>query len=298
MSSESEDPGDRSDGNDGERRRASDRDGGGPGSPASRPPYVPTDATPGHPGETADSPEPGERTAQPSEDDQSRTPDEFDARGGLLVGAAAYLTGYLLVGLLWAIETDGSLSLPGEAGEELSISTHETVGWLFYNAHFVDVGFEFMGFGLWANLLSGSLSGSLVEMGRMMTQEFGESEGELAGFDGILATVPFPVWVAVPVVVLVAAGFLLARRADPDDPTEAATAGAAAVVGYFALTMVGAYLFTVSVGSEMFSIEVGPQLTWAAGLMGIVYPILFGGAGGALAAKVDERTDPAEDAGG
>ncbi|PSP78033.1 hypothetical protein BRC81_08215 [Halobacteriales archaeon QS_1_68_20] len=63
------------------------------------------------------------------------------------------------------------------------------------------------------------------------------------------------------------------------DVERGAVAGASQVLGYFLLAIVGTFLFTVT-------FDVGPQLEASATVMGVLYPVVFGGAGGVLAAKL------------
>ena len=60
------------------------------------------------------------------------------------------------------------------------------------------------------------------------------------------------------------------------DPTSAARNGAAVMLGYLPLSVIGAVLFAVSVGDA----TAGPDLVTAVLLAGMVYPLVFGAVGG------------------
>jgi hypothetical protein len=171
---------------------------------------------------------------------------------GAGAGVGAYLLGYL-VSYVW---------LSGSIEERLAgynfiaelfggepIAVWQGVGWLFYNAHFVATRIE--GFG-----------GT-------------QSENFIAGSDGGAITLLY----LVPIVLLLAAGVVIAQVADADDPSAGATAGAAVAIGYFPLALIGRFLFSYQ-GSA------APALVTAALLAGLVYPLVFGAIGGALGSAV------------
>ncbi len=201
----------------------------------------------------------------------------IDVERGAVAGGLSFLVGYVLTGGLYLIEaSDGIGDASGESTGELGVTTVDLVGWLFYNAHFVDVGTSVFGLSIWVNLLTGELGGTLGAW----AQQFGTGEfGESSAFTGVADLVPLAVWLLVPVVVLLAVGYVLARRDDATDPRDGARAGASQAVGYFLLAVVGTFLFSAT-------FDVGPQLEASAAVMGLLYPIVFGGAGGAVAGKL------------
>ena len=165
--------------------------------------------------------------------------------GGLAGGMAAWVVGYLVVYLLNASEIENSLGsgvLEALTNENV---TWKLVGWIFYNAHNVAV--KIPGF-------------------------FGQSaQNFVAGSEEAALTALF----VLPPVLLLAAGVVVAWNTAAD-PTSAARNGAAVVLGYLPLSVIGAVLFAVSVGDA----TAGPNLLTAVLLAGLVYPLLFGAVGG------------------
>lgn len=180
---------------------------------------------------------------------------------GAGAGVGAYLLGYLV----------HYVALSGSVEERLSgfnfvasvfggdpINTWQAVGWLFYNAHFVRTRVE------------GGIGGP-------------QSENFIAASDEAASVLLY----LIPIALLLAAGFLLARYAGGDEsaggdvaePADGATAGAAVVLGYFPLAVIGAFLFSYE-GS------IAPDIVTAVLLAGIVYPLVFGAIGGAVGAVV------------
>jgi hypothetical protein len=180
--------------------------------------------------------------------------DRLPFGAGAGAGVGVYLLGYL-VSYVW---------LSGSVEERLEgynfvaqlfggepIAVWQGVGWLFYNAHFVDTRVE--GFG-----------GT-------------QSQNFIAGGDGGAITLMY----LVPIVLLLAAGVVTARVADADDASAGATAGAAVAIGYFPLALIGRFLFSYQ-GSA------APTLVTAVLLAGAVYPLVFGAVGGALGSAVGD----------
>ena len=165
--------------------------------------------------------------------------------GGLAGGIAAWLIGYLVVYLRNANEIENSLGsgvLEALTNENV---TWKLVGWIFYNAHNVAV--KIPGF-------------------------FGQTaQNFLAGSEETALTALF----VLPPVLLIAAGVVTAWNTVAD-PTSAARNGAAVMLGYLPLSVIGAVLFAVSVGD----VTAGPDLVTAVLLAGLVYPLVFGAVGG------------------
>lgn len=179
--------------------------------------------------------------------------------GGALVGAGAYLAGYVLTYLF--VIVDGVES----QGE---IETWKAVGWVFYNAHNVDVAFV------------GSAGDASVTESFTL---FEEGAGNLA------STVPQIVYFVVPVVVLAAAGYVAYQRADTDglEAAQAAAVGATVLVGYLALVVLGRFLFEATGSFLGADLAIAPELGTAVILAGIAYPLVLGGAGALLARSQD-----------
>lgn len=170
-------------------------------------------------------------------------------RGGF-AGVVAYLLGYL-VSYLW--QADGVReSLRGiNAVLELfggePIPAWQAVGWLFYNAHWVDFTYP--------AIAGGRVSTNLVASGDA------------------------PIVLALlPPLVLLGAGVALASWATVDGLESGARAGAAVTVGYLPVAVVGLFAFRVSRAGG----TVAPDPVTGVLLAGVVYPLLFGAVGGAL----------------
>lgn len=126
------------------------------------------------------------------------------------------------------------------------------VGWLFYGAHFVSVDRPALG--------SGRASVDLVSQWNA----------------------PLLVYL-VPPVVLVAAGYLLARYVGLTDPVDGALAGTVVSLGYALPAWFCVFAFRVTAGGRWAGPAVVPGLV----LAGVVYPVVFGGVGGALAGSTN-----------
>lgn len=168
---------------------------------------------------------------------------------GAGVGAAAFIGNYVLIYILTAI--DGLQNL----GE---IATWKAVGWVFYAAHMVDAEASVMG----------------------QTQSFNVFEG--TGTQGLTSTIPETVYYLVPVVVLLAAGYVVYQRVGDDLSTEAAAGvGATIAAGYVVLAAIGTFLFKESIGGA----SVAPKLTTSIAIAGLAYPIVLGAAGAVAASE-------------
>ncbi len=173
---------------------------------------------------------------------------------GAVVGAVAWFTGYVLTFAVAGTEIRES---PLNAIIELTEgepATYELVGWVFFNAHFVDIVYTGIGRALPASYIGGD------------------------GFSNVLYLVP--------PALLVAGGLATARIRGIEDPTRGAAVGALIAPGYFVLCLVGVFLFRVSaVGATG-----EPEFLTGVILAGIIYPAVFGAIGGGIAGKTSERT--------
>lgn len=184
------------------------------------------------------------------DDGIGRAADSLPLSAGAVGGAGAYLLGYVLAYLWKGAAYRDALSRIGPIVEAFGGNAPppwKVVGWLYYSAHFVQ---------------------SRVSVGPVSTYV-----NLVAQTDGVSALY------LVPPLFLLGAGYLVASRTDAASAVDGAKAGATVVVGYFVLALVGA--FVVRVGGS------GPELVPAALLAGVVYPAVFGGVGGAVAASVD-----------
>lgn len=168
------------------------------------------------------------------------------------LGAVAWVVGYLLTYALEGstVRNSGAVRvIEAVTGDQVA---WKVVGWLFYNAHFVETTVDVPVFGASAvNFIA---------------------EGEGA------------TWVLylVPPLVLLLAGAAATLAGDGESLASGAKRGLLVVPGYFVLAVVGALLFAVGSGDA----SAAPNLLMAAFLAGLVYPAVFGTVGGAAAAAV------------
>jgi hypothetical protein len=170
---------------------------------------------------------------------------------GAVAGAAAELVGYVLVFVL----TSGSLRDSGlrQVFDALGgdLPTWRAVGWVFFNAHFVETQFDLGVFG--------SSTGSFV-----------------GGEDGFTALL-----YAIPPLLLIAAGLAVGQYGDIDEPAEALLGVVGVVMGYLVLVVVDLVAFQAGGG------DAGPVIATGVLLAGLVYPFVFGTIGGLIATVTD-----------
>lgn len=169
-------------------------------------------------------------------------------------GVVAYVVGYLVT-YLWqgpaARETlSGLNTLIDIVGGE-TIPVWKAVGWLFYNAQGVAV--QIPSFG------SGTATRNLIGNGGAPTLLY-----------------------ALPPLVLLLAGGIVAWQSQTDGFAEGGVAGAAISIGHVLPAVAGTILFRYAI-QEAF---VGPPLVRSVLLVGIVYPVVFGAIGGAIGGEL------------
>lgn len=179
---------------------------------------------------------------------------------GIVAGVVAYALGYLVTYLSHGDAVEEQLRgfnffADFFGGEPVPI--WQGVGWLFYNAHFVRTRIPGLG---------GPRSENFIA----------------AGDAGSLTLLYF-----VPVVLLLTAGFAVAWLAGADDgdgadPTTTAVNGATAVLGYLPLAVIGLFVFSYAVGDG----AIEPNVITGIAVAGLIYPVLWGGLGGAVAGLV------------
>lgn len=168
---------------------------------------------------------------------------------GAVVGGAAFILEYLLTYLLWAMT-----EFPGTFGGAMrefitgQIGDWVFAGWLFYNAHFVDI-----------SVPSG----------------FGRSRWNFIDFVAQSST--DILYIVIPGILLVA-GVALARIAGATNAGDGAVAGAMVTIGYLPLAVIGVFVFQ--------SNDAAPVLLQAVLLAGIVYPVVVGAVAGGIAAEL------------
>lgn len=176
---------------------------------------------------------------------------------GTVAGLAAWVVGYGLTYLAVAPDVrESSLNRIIDAFEG-SPATYEMVGWVFYNAHFVHTVFR-----------------DLPLFGSHTTSFIGDEGFAVALY-------------AVPIVLLLLSGIVLARYTGVTDPVAGAFAGVTTLPAYLLASIVGVFAFEVTIGSA----TGGPDLVPALLLAGIAYPLIFGGGGGAITGVVTGRME-------
>ena len=163
---------------------------------------------------------------------------------GAAAGVGAWLLGYVFTFVIAGSRIrDSPVRQVFEAfGAE--IPTWKVVGWVWYNAHFVDTVSE--------GLLGGSTN--------------------YIGGDGFT-----PLLFVVPPLLLFVAGLAVGRASGARDATEGALAGLTVALGYFVLSVVGVFLFGVDGGS------VAPAVGSGIVVAGVLYPLVLGVVGGVTA---------------
>lgn len=169
--------------------------------------------------------------------------------GGAVGGVVAWVFGYVATYTVVAPDVrDSPLNRIIEAfnGEP---ATYEMVGWVFYNAHFVDTVFR-----------------EVPLFGTLTTSFIGGDDGFTVLLFGI------------PIVALLASGVALAVITQATDAVQGGLAGAMVVLGYLVMTVAGVFMVRVTVGGA----SGAPDLLPALFLAGFMWPVVFGGIGGAV----------------
>lgn len=172
---------------------------------------------------------------------------------GTVAGVVAFVLGYLFTYVLAESRVRESLEgvnaiIQFFGGEQ--IPAWRAVGWLFFNMHYVRT--------------------HLPGVGGTRTQNF-ISTGD---FSALLY--------AVPIVILLVTGFVLVWSRGPTNLRDGAMDGATIAIGYASAAIVGLFLFGVTRGDA----SIAPDPVTGVLLAGIVYPVVFGAVGGALAGVV------------
>lgn len=171
---------------------------------------------------------------------------------GILAAAVGYLVTYLLV-------VDEVREAFGD-----SVADWMGVAWYYYNAHFVEI----------------------------------EAYGEVGGFSrtdtvDLIAqseTTSSVAAYAIPPLVLVAVGAVLASQFDARNLGEAVLVGAPVTIGYAVVMGLGAVVAESSTEASFFGIDaaesMAPELLPAVVLGGVLYPVVFATAGAVAAALI------------
>lgn len=173
---------------------------------------------------------------------------------GVVAGFGAWIVGYVLTYILEGTrlrESDMNRFIEFFEGDP---ATYELVGWAFYNAHFVDIVYDgFAAGGLPANYIGGD--------------------------DGLTSLL-----YVIPPLILFAAGLAIARYHGTADRNQGAVVGVLVVPGYLVLAVVGAVLFEISAAGTTGH----PDYLLSVVLAGIIYPAVFGAAGGVVGSLTAE----------
>lgn len=179
---------------------------------------------------------------------------------GAVAGVVAWLLGYVVTYLIAATDLENSALNRIIEGFEGQSATYELVGWVFYNAHFVDITYENVGF-------------------------FQPPPNFVGGEDGFTAALYL-----LPPALLIIAGLAISRYQGISDLSGGAVAGALVAPGYLVLSILGVFLFEVTVGDA----SGAPDLLPAIVVTGILYPVVFGAIGGAVGGQTAESTEPSQ----
>jgi hypothetical protein len=178
----------------------------------------------------------------------------------VVAGGAAFLLGYLVTGIVVLVRGSRDLgpladvlARLGEFGIQGPGPEHG-IGWFYYATHFVDV----------------TVTGRVPGVGRIATAA------------GVTATRPWTdALYLVPVGVLLLAGAVVAHRTGAATPWSGALRGASVAFGYLPVAILGAFLTAWST-SGPFGVSLSGAVSLpAVAVAGLVYPLAFGGLGGA-----------------
>lgn len=174
---------------------------------------------------------------------------------GAIGGAVSFVVGYLLTLVVVAvIETD-----------DFTDDLIEGAGFLYYNAQFAAIEI--------------SADGGRGSLGAVFEGEFNyltDSEFSQA------LEAPSILYHLIPIVVLFGGGYAVAQYADARELREGAIAGATMALGTVVLALLGTFLF--STGGD--TTTTSPVLLDGLLLVGIIFPVALGAAGGAVSTQV------------
>lgn len=183
---------------------------------------------------------------------------------GAIGGAVAFVLALVVNSALFFFELTSIPEATGIGGNLLSqlaetFGGGEVVslfGWLFYNAHTVEI-----------SAGSGAQGQTVNVLDRFYAQ-----------LPDAALTVPKILYTVVPILVLLLFGYLLGRGAR--GASAGAVRGASVAIGYLILAVAGGMtVFSVSTGIG----SAGPALGLTVLMMGLAFPVVAGGVGGALA---------------
>lgn len=190
---------------------------------------------------------------------QSTSSGGIDANATLrsaAAGAVAFVATYVLAFVVWSLvelpEPDSFEEAFQQAIVEFvreSVPTWKSAGYVQFNAHAVDLTYET------------ALGDGAIDL--------------IALADGSLLTLVY----IIPPLMLLLGGYAAASAADPDGIGAAAALGALQLIGYGILAAVVAVLVAHDTGGTALSVDLPSVVVFA----GVVYPVVCGGIGGAIA---------------
>lgn len=179
---------------------------------------------------------------------------------GAVAGAIAFVVNY--VGVYLFLTVDGYSPDNGEMWK--------SAGRILFQSQFVATEASGSGQSLTYNLVTGDSSNQLMQM--------------FVNETDVTSTIPSAIYHLLPIVVLVAVGFVVYKASgSKGDVASAAAAGASVAVGYLALSLVGYFLFQNSYNGADYAPELLPALL----LAGLAYPLVSGAIGGAIGQQTD-----------
>jgi len=182
---------------------------------------------------------------------------------GAVIGVVAHFGGLIATFLL--LLADPKFEFGISRAEQ--VSTVDEVGWLFFSAHFARI----------------ERRASFSDVGGAGTERVNLLAETAAGF-------PDPVFYAVPIALLIVGGFVVSMGELWESSTKAhVLAGATVAAGYFPLAAIGVVLFETQVGVGDAAFTQSPELSSTLLLVGLAYPLCFGGLGGLLADRLRLR---------
>lgn len=175
-------------------------------------------------------------------------------RRAAVLGGVAFVATYVLTGIAGLVASDSSLSEFTSDG--VSIPLWKVAGWVFYSAH------------------------------------GGEVDVSVGGSSAGVGFVSSPLIYALPPIVLVAVGYVLASESDSATRNAMLKRSATIAVGYGLLSTVGVFLTKYSI-SMIVTLRVEPDPVTGILFAGILFPVAFGAVGGAIAYELStaDRTE-------
>jgi hypothetical protein len=191
--------------------------------------------------------------------DRTSGMDGAPLKEGAIGGFASFVVGYILTLLVVAV---------GES-DELSNNSVEAAGLLYYNAQFA------------------SLDATAQVGGGSRTSSFNFlTDSTLFGATIEGPSVPAVVYHLIPILVLVAAGVLVANYVGAQELRDGAVAGATLALGTVLPALLGTVFFSFEITGLFASLTFTPALVPGVLLAGLFYPAVFGAIGGAISTEL------------